>query len=92
MKRIDGNHSEIVKALRAVGATVQSLAGVGRGCPDLLVGFGGRSYLAEVKNPAMPPSRRRLTVDELEWHQSWRGHVCVIETPEQAIAMITSQT
>ena len=41
--RTDSNHEEIVKALRAVGATVQSLAGVGHGVPDLLVGYQGKT-------------------------------------------------
>ena len=39
--RIDRNQPEIVKALRQVGAHVTSLAAVGDGVPDLLVGFQG---------------------------------------------------
>ena len=36
--RVDQNHVEIVKALRDHGAFVVSLATVGKGVPDLLVG------------------------------------------------------
>src|SRR5580700_7594734 len=46
--RIDANHVEIVKALRQAGASVQSLAGVGKGCPDLLVARAGQMWLIEV--------------------------------------------
>ena len=47
--KIDANQTEIVKALRQVGASVQSLASTGKGCPDLLVGFRGVNWLLEVK-------------------------------------------
>lgn len=46
--RTDSNHAEIAAALRKAGASVVSLASVGNGCPDLLVGFRtrgrGRAY------------------------------------------------
>jgi hypothetical protein len=36
--KIDANQPQIVEALRKAGATVHSLAAVGNGIPDLLVG------------------------------------------------------
>ena len=39
--KIDDNQPEIVKALREIGCSVQSLASVGGGCADLLVGYQG---------------------------------------------------
>lgn len=71
--RTDENHEEIVKTLRAAGATVQSLAAVGQGVPDLLVGFRGQTLLIEVKDAKQPPSKRRLTEDQIRWHGAWRG-------------------
>lgn len=62
--RIDANQPDIVKALRKMGAFVQSLAAVGDGCPDLLVGFRGKTYLIEVKDGDKPPSKRALTPAE----------------------------
>lgn len=47
----DANEPDIVKALEAVGASVQRTYGM-EGEPDLLVGYLGRNYLIEVKNPA----------------------------------------
>lgn len=37
--RTDANQTAIVEALRKCGASVQSLAAVGKGVPDLLVGL-----------------------------------------------------
>jgi Holliday junction resolvase len=78
--KIDRNQPELVKALRMVGATVQSLASVGEGCPDLLVGFGGINYVLEVKDYLQPPSKRKLTTDEHQWHLRWNGQKAVVET------------
>lgn len=84
-KRVDDNQKDIVKDLIAVGASVQSLANIGKGCVDLLVGFRKKNYLFEVKNPNQPPSKRELTDDEKEWHSSWRGDAHVILTSQDAI-------
>ncbi len=66
-KRVDDNHGAVVAALRKAGCVVQSLATVGRGCPDLLVLRGGKTTLLEVKDGSKPPSARRLTADEVRW-------------------------
>ena len=86
--RVDDNQTAIVAALRQVGATVQILSAVGRGCPDLLAGFRGVNTLLEVKDAAKPPSARTLTPDEREWHDQWRGQVCVVQTADEALAAI----
>jgi hypothetical protein len=83
--RTDGNQDGIVRALRNVGASVAILAAVGGGIPDLLVGFRGRNYLMEVKDPEQKPSDRRLTPDQAEWHALWRGQVAVVETEFDAL-------
>jgi Holliday junction resolvase len=71
--RIDANHEQVVSALRAAGASVQSLAGVGKGVPDLLVGFQGKTLLMEVKDGRKTPSERRLSEDQVRWHGAWNG-------------------
>ena len=48
---VDANQPAIVQALLEAGYTVQSLAGVGCGCPDLVVGARRLNVLLEVKNP-----------------------------------------
>lgn len=86
--KVDANQAEIVKALRQVGASVQSLASTGKGCPDLLVGIRGLNFLIEVKDGAKPESDRKLTPDQVVWHQTWRGRVYVVESVEQALEVI----
>jgi hypothetical protein len=87
--KIDVNQPGIVKALRGVGASVQSLAAVGKGCPDLLVGFRGVNYVLEVKDGERIPSQRRLTPLQGEWHEAWRGRpAVVVETQDEALAAI----
>ncbi|KWA35926.1 hypothetical protein WT41_01635 [Burkholderia territorii] len=83
--RADGNQADIVVGLRQIGASVTPLHMVGSGCPDLAVGYKGRTVLFEVKDPKQPPSKRRLTDDEAIWFGNWRGEAYVIETLEQAI-------
>jgi len=67
---------------------VQSLAAVGKGCPDLLVGRAGRCFLLEVKDGSKPPSARQLTPDQQAWHRSWAGHAAVVETSEAALLAV----
>ena len=86
--RVDANQPAIVAALRNVGATVQPLHMVGKGCPDLLVGYRGVNYLLEVKDGSQPPSRRRLTADELNWHGYWGGQVAIVENEDEALLAI----
>ena len=90
-RRLDDNHGDIVKALRSVGATVQSLASVGCGCPDILCGINGRNHLLEVKNEDQPPSKQTLTTDELLWHNEWKGKVEIVNSVRQALAAIGAQ-
>jgi len=87
--KIDANQKQIVTALRAAGATVQSLAGVGKGVPDLLVGYQGQTLLLEIKDGHKPPSARLLTEDQLKWHGSWKGGaLAVVDSPDAALRMI----
>ena len=88
--RVDANQAAIVEALRAIGASVQSLAMVGRGVPDLLVGFRAQNWLLEVKDGAKPDSARRLTPDEATWHDGWRGQVATVASIEEAIELVSS--
>lgn len=78
--RVDDNQKEIVDALRKCGWSVQSIASMGGGVPDLLVGRDGLNLLLEVKDGKKPKSARLLTEDERQWHESWRGNVRIVES------------
>lgn len=87
--RVDENQSDIVAALRAIGATVRVIS-QGDGIPDLLVGFRGQTFLLEVKDGRKPPSARKLTPAEQKFFDEWRGGTLVIvNTVDEAIAAVT---
>jgi len=87
--KVDANQTEIVDALRTVGASVHSLAAVGGGIPDLLVGFRRVTYLLEVKDGKKKPSARELTPDQVRFHADWFGGACVVvnSVPEALAAV-----
>ena len=84
--KIDANQSAIVGALKACGAQVLSLAAIGKGVPDLLILHRGRFQLMEVKDGSLPPSARRLTPAQEEFHLDWP--VTVVTSCETAIAAL----
>lgn len=86
--KIDANHADIVKGLRAAGASVQSLAQVGKGCPDLLVGIAGRNYLLEVKNTKSPVPMRFVTPEQQRWMYAWAGQFCLVTSVEDALMIV----
>ena len=81
--KIDRNQPEIVKALRDAGATVQILSTVGKGCPDLLVGYNEVNYLLEVKY-----EDGKLTPDQRVFHSQWNGKLHIVRSPEEAIRIV----
>ncbi len=87
--RIDVNQPDIVDALRKAGATVQPLHTVGKGCPDLLVGWRGLNLLIEVKNGKLSQSRRKLTPDETRWCGEWKGIVHIVTDAAQAVGLLS---
>lgn len=86
--KTDANQTRIVLALRKAGCSVQSLASLGSGVPDLLIGRAGRNFLCEVKDGSKPPSARALTPQEVQWQAYWLGHVVTVHTPEEALAAV----
>jgi hypothetical protein len=86
--KADRNQPEIVNMLRLVGCTVQHLHTIGKGCPDILVGYQGKNYVLELKDGELPPSGRKLTDDEKKWHEDWRGEVHVVSNVREALDAI----
>lgn len=83
----DANERDIIEVLRAAGCSVQQLSA--RGVPDLLVGYEDmrtgepRNVLMEVKTP-----KGKLTPDEREWLDAWRGQVVVVRSVDDALRVI----
>lgn len=86
--KTDDNQAEIVSALRMAGASVQSLAAVGKGVPDLLVCFRTKLHLLEIKDGAKVPSARLLTTDQLAWHAKWQGPVSIVHSIDEALRAV----
>lgn len=86
--RLDDNQGRIVKQLRLIGVSVQSMASIGKGCPDLLLGFKGKNYLVELKDGAKFESQKRLTPDEQQWFDKWRGQVIKCENIDEILKLI----
>lgn len=85
-RKTDANQSAIMAALREVGATVVDLSAVGKGCPDLLVGHHGVTYLLEVKNVK---GKNRTTPDQDVFYAWWRGApVSIVRTADEALSAI----
>jgi hypothetical protein len=88
--KVDANHGDVVQELIDHGASVQSLAAVGEGCVDLLVGYRGHNVLMEVKDGSLPPSGRLLTPKQKDWHRKWKGRAHVVNSPAEAIFILRS--
>jgi hypothetical protein len=90
--RVDANHSQIVKALRAIGASVADTSAVGKGFPDLVVKFRGSLWLMECKDGAKPPSKRKLTPAQEKFVAEWQDVVYVVKSPAEAVAALGVST
>ncbi len=81
-KKRDLNEPEIVKALRAIGCTVL-LADH----PDLIVGYRGRTFLLEVKNPH---GASRLTDSQKALRRNWNGGpLAFVYSVDEAVEVVT---
>lgn len=78
-RRVDANHRDIIAALRKCGASVKDTSRL-PGFVDCVIGFRKRLWLAEIKDGDKPPSARKLTPDEQDFHDTWRGPAIVILT------------
>jgi hypothetical protein len=86
VSRVDKNQYGIICELRALGYGVQSIAPIGKGCPDIVVCHNGHNYLFELKS-----DKGKLTPDEIEWHADWisrQGQVAVVHSTEEIIDYI----
>lgn len=78
--RVDTTQRAIVAAFQACGASVLSLAGIGKGCPDLLVARHDKAVLVECKTgfAELRPSQQAFL-------NTWRGYVEIIRDANEAV-------
>lgn len=88
-RRVDHSQPDIVKALRAAGCTVVSLAPLGKGAPDLAVGTGGFTYLMECKSPQYKKAHPERIAEQHAWAKRWQGGpVLFVSTPAEALSAL----
>jgi Holliday junction resolvase len=84
-RRTDANHKDITKVFRDAGAYVIDLSRVGKGCPDLCIGYGGLTVLVEIKSS----EKAKYTEDQEFFLQGWQGGaVCRINDIQGAQTLI----
>ena len=89
--KVDANQSKIVKELRQMGYSVRQTHAIGKGFPDIIVGTrigGKRNFLFEIKDGEKYKSQQKLTPDEIEFHESWKGQVDIITSADDAVVII----
>ena len=85
--RSDLNQSTIVRQLRQLGASVEVVSTQAHGF-DLVVGWRGRNYVVEVKQPG-----KKDELTDLERHRlnTWAGLYIVIDSTEDFVWQVDAQ-
>jgi len=84
-KRVDSNHSDIVKTLRDLGCSVFDTSRVAGGFPDLVVGRNNKTVLVEVK----ADEKSKFTPAQELFMINWRGSTVVrIDSVDSAIRLV----
>lgn len=61
---------------------------VGKGFPDVVIGYKGLNYLVEIKDGKKSKSQKKLTIDEIKFHESWNGQIIVVENIDDVLRML----
>lgn len=83
--RVDDNQKEIVKELRKINGI--SVVSIGKPL-DLLVGYYGRTFLIEIKNPNGKDRRGPSWESQQDFMKDWHGHSAVADSVSQVLAII----
>lgn len=86
--RVDANQKEIVKELRRLDISVLHTHQLGKGAPDLILGYRNDNFLIELKDGSKTKSQQRLTPDEVEFQNKWQGNYAVCNSLEQVLTVI----
>lgn len=91
IRKVDDNQKEIVEAFKKLGYSVAHTHIVGKGFPDIVVAKHKKTTLVEIKDGKKPLSKRKLTPDELKFHDSWQGDLKIIESVEDVIKFVNDK-
>ena len=89
IRKTDANHKEIMEQCRQIpNLSVFSTHTIGKGFPDIVVGYKGKNYLFEIKNKKKTKSQKKLTPDEEKFHFTWNGQINIVESIFDIINLI----
>ena len=84
-RRVDANHSLIVKTFRDLGCSVFDTSRVAGGFPDILVGVNQKTALVEIKSS----EKAKFTPAQEAFMLNWQGStVARIDSVEAAIRLV----
>lgn len=84
-RKVDVNHSLIVKTLRDLGCSVFDTSRVAGGFPDLVVGRNNKTVLVEIK----ADEKSKFTPAQELFMMNWRGSaVARIDSVDSAIRLV----
>ena len=86
--RTDYNQKLIVEQLRKLGVSVAVTSMLGKGFPDLVLGYQNKNFLVELKDGAKPKSQKGLTIDEAKFFTAWKGQVDKCENLDEICKII----
>lgn len=69
----DQGQQEAIALVRDLPASVEITTGLGRGKPDLIVGFQGLTTWVEFKREEKTAAQKRLRASQTDWLKTWRG-------------------
>ena len=84
---IDKNQAYIIEGLHVVGASTLRLNSLGGGVFDILIGYNGRNYLMEIKNPCTSHGQG-LSPEQMEFQKHWNGGCFVCRTLEEVFLVL----
>lgn len=61
---------------------------IGKGFPDIVIGYRGKNYLIEIKDGNKTKSQTKLTPEESKFHLHWKGQVNVAYSFEDILNII----
>lgn len=83
----DANQTQIARELRAFGMSVRHTHTIGKGFPDIVVGWRGVTLLVELKT-----DNGRMTDDEMIFFETWRGAAIMAKSSEEILRWFEENT
>lgn len=71
-----------------MGCSILHTHQLGKGAPDIIIGYNGKNYLIEIKDGTKSISQQKLTKDELQFKSNWKGSYFVCNSYEQIKAVL----